>query len=166
MTYIDWILVVLLGAFAFSGFWGGFIYSFGSFLGVLIGAFIAGTFYEPLAQAIGDGANWANVIAFFGIFFVTSQLIGIIAYIINKALKLLMIIPFLKIINKLGGLIFGFIEGVLFLGIGVFFILRFEMADTIIKTLGDSILIPIFESIGNLTSFLLPTVIRELNTIL
>jgi uncharacterized membrane protein required for colicin V production len=77
-----------------------------------------------------------------------------------------MIIPFLKIINKLGGLIFGFIEGVLFLGIGVFFILRFEMADTIIKTLGDSILIPIFESIGNLTSFLLPTVIRELNTIL
>lgn len=166
MTYIDWILIVLLGLFAFSGFWGGFIYSFGSFLGVLIGAFIAGMFYEPLAQTIGDGASWANIIAFFGIFFITSQLIGIIAHIINKALKLLMIIPFLKIINKIGGLIFGFIEGVFFLGIGVYFLLRFEMAETIIKTLGDSGLIPIFESIGSLVSFLLPDVLRELDSIL
>ncbi|MFA6271761.1 MAG: CvpA family protein [Patescibacteria group bacterium] len=166
MTYIDWILIFLLGAFAVSGFLGGFIYSFGSFLGVIIGAFVAGIFYEPLAQVMGDGADWANIVAFFGIFFIVSQLIGIISHIISKALKLLFAFPFLKIINKLGGLIFGFIEGVLFLGIGVFFILHFELADKIIVTLGNSSLIPVFEKIGSLISFLLPTVIRELDTIL
>ncbi|MFA6272846.1 MAG: CvpA family protein [Patescibacteria group bacterium] len=166
MTYIDIILIVLLGGFVFSGFKGGFIYSFGSFLGVIIGAFVAGIFYEPLAEVMGNGADWANIIAFLGIFFVVSQLIGIISYTISKALKLLLMFPFLIIINKVGGLIFGFIEGVLFLSIGVFFILHFELADKIIETLGNSSLIPIFEKIGSMISFLLPTVIRELDTIL
>jgi membrane protein required for colicin V production len=165
MTYIDSILLLLLGAFIFSGFKGGFIYSFGSFLGVLLGAFIAGRFYEPLAQVLGKGENWANVIAFFIIFIVISQLIGIVFHIINKALKLLFLFPFLAIINKLGGLIFGFVEGIFFLGIGIYFILRFELAEKFIETLGDSKLVPIFEKIGELVSFLLPKFIREIDSI-
>ncbi|MBU2236160.1 CvpA family protein [Patescibacteria group bacterium] len=166
MTYIDWTLVFLLGAFIFSGFKGGFVYSFGSFMGVLIGAFVAGSFYEPLAQVIGKGEDWASIIRFFGIFIVISQLIGVIFHIINKALKLLILFPFLTIINKVGGLIFGFIEGIFFLGIGVFFIVRFELAEKLLETLGESKLVPIFESVGRFISFLLPKVIRELDSII
>lgn len=166
MTYIDWALIFLLGAFVFSGFKGGFVYSFGSFLGVLIGAFAAGRFYEPLAQAMGKGENWANIVAFFAIFIVVSQLVGIVFHILNKVLKILLLFPFLAIINKLGGMIFGFVEGMFFLGIGVFFLVRFELAEKFIETLGDSKLVPIFEKIGELISFLLPTFIRELDSIL
>ncbi|MFA6392330.1 MAG: CvpA family protein [Patescibacteria group bacterium] len=166
MTNIDWILIFLLGAFAFSGLKGGFFYSFGSFLGVLIGAFIAGRFYEPLAQSIGNGQNWARIIAFFGIFIIVSQLFGVIASIISKALKLLFLFPFLAVINKVGGLIFGLIEGMFFIGIGVFVIIRFELAEDIITIFGNSALIPIFEKIGSLISFLLPKILLELNTII
>lgn len=166
MTFLDWILIFIFIAFIASGFKGGFIYSFGSFLGVLIGALVAGKLYDPLAKLIAPDANWAKVLMFLIIFLLVNQIIGVVFYIINKVANLIMIIPFLGVINRLGGVIFGFIEGMLFLGISVFFLTRFEWADKIIEILGDSRLVPILSRIGKSLSFLLPEIIRHLNSVI
>lgn len=165
MTFIDWILIFLLLAFIFSGFKGGFIYSFGSFIGVILGVFMAGRFYESLAHLFGNDTNWANVLCFLLIFVVVSRLVGLIFYIINKVFKIMTIIPFLGLINRLGGVIFGFIEGTLFLGVFIFFLSRFALADKITELLGGSALTPFFIKIGRLLSFLLPEMIQQLKSI-
>jgi len=166
MILLDWILIFLIFSFIFSGFLGGFIYSFGSFLGVILGAFLAGIWYEPFSLVIGGGANWAKVIAFIIIFLVVSRLVGFVFYIINKVFKIIAIIPFLGIINRVGGAIFGFIEGVLFLGVVIFFLTHFELGEKTIEVLGSSKLVPFFENVGEILSPLLPRIFSELGSVI
>lgn len=166
MSNLDWFLIFILVGFILSGVKGGFIYSFGSFLGVILGAFVAGRLYEPLSQIMGNGANWAQVVSFLAVFLIINQLVGLIFYIINKVFKIIMIIPFLGIINRLGGAIFGFIEGMLIMGIGFFFISRFELAESITQILGGSKLAPFLIKIGNVLTFLLPRIFQELQSVI
>ncbi|PIY96963.1 MAG: hypothetical protein COY66_02215 [Candidatus Kerfeldbacteria bacterium CG_4_10_14_0_8_um_filter_42_10] len=166
MTFLDWILIILLISFIFSGFKGGLIYSLGTLLGIVVGALVAGRLYEPLAGLVGNDANWAKIAAFLLVFVVVNQLIGLIFYVINKVVKIAMIIPFLGLINRLGGAIFGFIEGILFLGISLFFITRFDLADKIVEILGDSSLVPMFARIGKALAFLLPEVVKGLDLVI
>lgn len=166
MTNLDWFLIFILLGFIFSGLKGGFLYSFGSFLGIILGAFVAGRVSAPLAQAIADGATWVRVLSFLVIFLLVNQLVGLIFFIINKAFKIIMIIPFLGIINHLGGALFGFIEGMLFLGIAFFFISRFELADFITQALEGSKLASLFINVGKALSFLLPKIIQQLKSVI
>jgi len=166
MTNLDWILIFVIVGFIVSGIKGGFIYSFGSFLGIIFGAFVAGRLYEPISEVIGNGANWAAVLAFLAVFLIINQLVGLIFYIINKVFKIIMIIPFLGIINRIGGAIFGFIEGFLFFGIGFYFISRFELTDTVTQILGSSKLVPFFIKVGDALSLLLPKILHELQSVI
>lgn len=165
MTILDWILIIILIGFVLSCMKQGLIYSFGSFLGLFLGTFIAGRFYDNLAVIFGGG-NWSKVISFIIIFTIVSNLVGLIFYIINKIFKILTVIPFLGLINHLGGAIFGFIQGVLFIGIILFFLSRFDLATVITNALGGSILAPLFTKVGGILAPFFPKIIREIKSII
>lgn len=139
-TLIDLILVALLVFFAAFGFAAGFISSLGILVGLVAGFWAAFNFSSAAADwlkpiFLGQLAA-ARVAAFFIVFVIANRLVSLIFWLIEKFFNLVSIIPFLKSINRLGGLVLGFLEGVLILGLSIFIIAKFGsylpwLADTL-----------------------------------
>lgn len=121
MSFIDIILLILLGGFVLFGFWFGIIHTLGALVGTIAGAYIASHYFSLVAIFIGDkiGGNLSvlKVITFILIFTVVNRLVGLIFYLAEKVFKVLSIIPFLKTINRLAGAVLGLIEGALVIGL-------------------------------------------------
>ncbi|MFH0973083.1 MAG: CvpA family protein [Patescibacteria group bacterium] len=121
MPIFDLILLFILAGFVFYGLFFGFIRTIGSLTGVILGIFIAKRFYLVIFNLLNNlffGFNVVGkIVCFFVLFLLVYYLIGFVFSLLDKALNILSIIPFLKIINRLMGAIFGFIEGGLVLGL-------------------------------------------------
>ncbi|MEK9152846.1 MAG: CvpA family protein, partial [Patescibacteria group bacterium] len=115
MTGIDTIILIVLGGFVLAGFWFGFIHMVGGLVGYVLGAVLAGQLYEPLAVFaapwLWNNLNLARIVSFFFIFVLVNRLIGVAVFVIEKALKFISIIPFVKTFNRLLGAGLGLIEG-------------------------------------------------------
>ena len=127
-TLTDVILVAIIIFFASLGLILGLIQAIGALIGMSVGVWSALTFYVPVAgwfepYLIGNETA-AQVIAFVTIFILTSRLVGLVFWLINKIFKLISLIPFLGSINRIGGFLLGLIEGVLISGISIYVIVR------------------------------------------
>lgn len=121
MSFVDIILLIILGGFVLFGFWFGVIHTLGALLGTVAGAYIAGHNFSSVASFIqghigGSLPVW-KVVAFLIIFTVIDRLVGFVFYIIEKIFHIFTVIPFLKTINRLAGAILGLVEGVLVIGL-------------------------------------------------
>ncbi|MEI6288080.1 MAG: CvpA family protein [bacterium] len=127
-TLIDVILIGLLIAFIVVGFMIGLVSGIGALFGVLAGAYVAGHYYLVVANwltpVIFGNTAIAKIVAFIAIFVIINGLIGLIFWFVDRAYKLISIVPFLKSINHFGGMILGFCEGVLVLGLSVYVIVK------------------------------------------
>lgn len=114
MSGIDVILIVSLVAFTISGFSKGLIskvLSLAALLGgIVIAAKYGGDIASFLAALLGFGKTFCGVVAVAGIFI----LLFVVAGAISKGLGK---VPILKIWDKFGGAIFGFLEGALVLSL-------------------------------------------------
>ncbi len=120
MPIFDGILILLLAGFVLYGLRFGFVHSFGTLVGVLLGAFIAGRMFEPLAQwghqYLHGSLNIERIVAFFLIFALVNRLVGIGFSVFDEMFKVLSFLPFLKMFDHLLGGVFGLLEGSLVLG--------------------------------------------------
>ncbi len=121
MSFVDIILLIILGGFVLFGFWFGIIHTLGALIGTIAGAYLAGHNFAAVAGFVqsyigGSLAVW-KVIAFILIFTIVNRLVGFVFYILDKLFHLLTVIPFLKTINRLAGAILGLIEGALVIGL-------------------------------------------------
>ena len=128
-TLVDVILIALLLVFVIAGFFLGLIQGVGALVGVVVGHWAAGQFYQPIAEwltpvLLGHGTT-ANIIAFIFLFILINRVIAFAFYLINKIFKLASIIPFLGTINKTAGAILGLVEGVLIIGTILFVVAKF-----------------------------------------
>lgn len=121
MSFIDIVLLILLGGFILFGFWFGVIHTLGALVGTIAGAYIASHYFSLVAIFIQDkiGGNLPvlKIITFILIFTVVNRLVGLLFYLAEKVFNVLAIIPFLKTINRLAGAVLGFIEGALVIGL-------------------------------------------------
>lgn len=121
MSFIDIVLLIILGGFALFGLWFGAIHTFGALVGTIAGAFIAGHKFAAVAlffqEKLGGSLPIWKIVAFLLIFTVVNRLVGLLFYILEKIFNLLTIIPFLKTINRLAGAILGLTEGALVIGL-------------------------------------------------
>ena len=131
LTILDLVLILIIFVFVAYGFVAGLIQAIGALVGLFIGAYLAGQFYEPFAEMILPivlgNENFANIAAFVLIFGITSRLIGFAFHMINKVFHIFSIIPFLKSINRLAGAFLGLLEGVLVLSLILYFVSRFPL---------------------------------------
>ncbi len=124
MAYIDIVLMVLVGAFALFGLFYGLFRTLGSIIGTIVAIMFADRLMGPAFHTFGfifGGGAIAQVILFVIVFFLVSRVVGILLWLIGKGLGILSWIPFAKSIDRLLGGLFGFIEGVVIVGIGLFF---------------------------------------------
>ncbi len=160
----DFVLLVLLAGFVLFGLWFGLVHTLGAVAGTVVGAYVAGIYYEPAAawlhSVVGWDQNLIRIIAFLIIFVLVNRLVGLVFYMVERTFRFLKFIPFLSTIDHLTGAILGFIEGALVLGLTLFVATKFpvgplasmitasKMAAWLIKTAG--VLVP-----------LLPPVIKQ-----
>jgi len=133
LTILDLILILILFLFIAFGFVLGLVQTIGALIGVVLGAFLAGTFYEPfgrwLAPFFLGNSNAAKIVAFILIFTISNRLVGLVFWLINKIFNLISIIPFTKSLNRILGAILGLVEGILVLGVILFFLTDFGFSE-------------------------------------
>lgn len=118
MSYLDIILLVVLAGFTLFGFWSGFLQSIGSIIGAIAGAVLANQYFVPVSGWViartGWGENTARVVTFLLLFIVMARIIGLVFWLAEKMLHL---VPFGRLVNRISGAAIGFIEGVIVVGV-------------------------------------------------
>ncbi len=114
---MHWLDIVLLVALVFPTFMGlrqGLIKAVLSLVGLIIGVILAGNFYEQLAGLLGFISNpdIANVVAYVLILVVVLVAATLLAKLLKTVIKAVM----LGWVNNLGGAVFGFLIGAIFMG--------------------------------------------------
>ncbi|HAO52320.1 TPA: hypothetical protein DCQ85_02515 [Candidatus Magasanikbacteria bacterium] len=168
MNVTDIIFLIIIGSFGIYGFWSGFVRAFGSLIGTFLGVYLAGRYYQDLANWLisvtGWGANTSKVLMFVLAFFIITSLVGVLFWFIDRIFKIVSIIPFVKTFNRLFGLGLGIIEGILSLGLFVYFIERIPLSEKIMTSLANSIIAPILSDIASIFLPLLPKALQLLHS--
>ncbi len=162
MSFIDILLIVIVSGFVFFGLFFGLIHTLGSLVGAILGVFFAARLVEPAYGYLGvffGGGAVGKVITFIIIFLIVSRLIGLLFWIAEKFFGFLTIIPFAKSINGLLGGLFGFIEGVIVVGVVLFYALQVLPESALVAALETSFVAKYLIAIVGALKVLFPQVV-------
>jgi len=169
MTIFDCILLIILGGFVMFGLWFGLIHTLGAIVGTFAGAFFAGLWYDILGtwlEKIFGFPNLMKIFAFIFIFIIINRLLGFAFYVLDKIFNFLIIVPFLKTINRMLGGILGFFEGVLVIGLSLFIIARFPLSGWFTIVLQASTLSPWFIKVSGILQLMLPELLKQIQAVI
>lgn len=165
MTWLDIGLLLALLSYVGGGFGAGLIQSVGGLIGLILGSAIASRQYEAwapgFASLIGGNELLAKVLAFATILFIITRIVAILVWFLNKIFNFVAIIPGLKLFNRLGGAIFGFLEGAIFLGLTLQLANRLPVPDAWARQLQDSFMVPFLLQVSGWLVPFLPKVLKE-----
>jgi len=169
MTLFDLILILIIFGFGWFGFWFGLIHAVGGLVGLILGTALASRYYDNLADKVlfifNGNQNLANIISFLVIYIIGSRLVGFIFYLIDKVLKPITNLPFLKSINRLAGGLLGLAEGILTVGLFIYFISRFPLP-WLEQLIANSRIAWYFVKMANLLLPFLPEVLKKIESII
>ncbi len=168
MSLFDIILLVLLGGFTLFGLWFGFVHALGSLIGTFVGVYMASRYYEPLAdwliKNVGWSANFSKVLVFIVAFLIINRLVGLVFYFIDKILYIFTHLPYIHGLNRVLGLVFGFLEGMLVLGTIFYFIARFPVSANFMSALSSSQIAPLTINFASVLLPFIPDAIKILKS--
>ena len=131
MPYFDTALILVIFGFGYVGWRFGLVHTLGSIVGAIIGIYLATRWYAPAADWLINTTHWSSnfsrVVVFIIVFLIINRLVGIVFWLIDKALSIITRLPIIHGIDSLLGFGFGIIEGVLVVGIVLFFINKFPL---------------------------------------
>ncbi len=116
MNPFDIIIIVILGYSLVRGLFRGLVKEVSSIIGVLGGFYAAFTYYTKLARLLSgliDNAAYLNILSFLIIFCSVLIIVGLLGIII----KYLLNIAFLGWVDRIGGIVFGVVKGILIVSI-------------------------------------------------
>ncbi|MFA6254430.1 MAG: CvpA family protein [Patescibacteria group bacterium] len=170
LTILDLILLLILFLFIAFGFAMGLVQAIGALVGVVVGAWLAGQWYEPvsgwLTPILLGHAVTAKIIAFILVFTLANRLIGLVFWFINKIFNLISIIPFTKSINRLLGAILGLLEGTLSLGIILYFASQITISDWWLGIINGSQVASLLITVAGILTPLLPEILRQVKAVM
>ena len=151
------------------GFALGLVQTIGALVGIVIGAWLAGGWYEPVSAWLDPfflgNSVMAKIIAFIFVFTVVNRLVGLVFWFINKIFNLISIIPFTKSLNRILGALLGFLEGTLFLGVILYFVSQLSISEWWLQVINDSSVAGLMMVIAGVLTPLLPEIINKVNPI-
>lgn len=166
MTLFDFVLLIMIFGFMWFGFWFGAIHMAGGLIGTIAGAWLAGHYYDTLSHFIssllGINSPWLNLICFALIFILINRLIGFAFYVLDRTFGFLSRLPFIKTIDRLGGLVFGLLEAVLVIGLTLYFADRLPLPALFENAMAASRVAQRLITMAGILVPLLPEVIRKI----
>ncbi len=136
MPLVDVILLLIIFAFVFFGFFFGLIHTIGNLVGIVLGLVISSYYIDPLSQSFGflfGGGGTGRVVLFVILFFIVSRVIGLVFWVLEKVFGVVTWLPFASSLNRLLGAVFGFVEGVIVLGIVLYYAMQY-LPDAALRT--------------------------------
>ena len=115
MNLVDILIWAVLLSFVVKGFWKGFVKEACSLLGLLVGGWAAFKYDHYLAEAIWPFIHLPHSIALVLSFICIFLFLGLLFYLFGYLLTVVCKIMLLGGINRIGGVIFGLLEGALLL---------------------------------------------------
>ena len=168
MILFDVILLIIIGGFVMFGFWFGFFHTLGSLFGTVFGAFLASRLYEPMADWLisvtGWGENISSVFMFVVAFFIINRLIGFGFWVVDRVFHIVTYLPFVKGINRFLGMTLGFAEGVITVGLFIYFIERVPLSEGFMNVLANSVIAPVTSNVASILWPLLPDALKLLQS--
>ncbi|OIO20163.1 MAG: hypothetical protein AUJ37_00995 [Candidatus Magasanikbacteria bacterium CG1_02_41_34] len=168
MGLFDIVLLIIIAVFAMFGIWFGFIHTLGSLLGTVVGAYVSSRYYLWLATWITHITGWSdnlsNVIALTIVFVVANRVIGFLFWLIERFFHPLSSLPFIGSINRFLGLVLGFFEGMITLGLIFYFIDKFPVGDIFMGWVSASVVVPYTLHSAEILLPLLPDAITQLKS--
>ena len=161
VAFVDLILVIILGAFVLYGAFFGFIHSLGNLIGALIAVVVTSRIIDPIFEWVGyifGGGNWGRIILFIIIFLVITKLVGVLVSIVDRIFS---IIPFAKSLDRLLGIVFGFIEGVITVGVIIYFAMQYLPQEGVRSAIEMSAVADYLMMVANTTAILLPDALQQ-----
>lgn len=158
MNTLDIVFCVILGFLGLRGIFRGLIREVASILGLLLGFFLANSYHaqlSPLLEKPLGGPGLANLAAYLGLFLGTVAVIFILASLIRKILKLIM----LGWLDSIGGGALGLFKGALLCSIIVMALTAFLPSKA--EILAGSQIVPHVNSFNTLLSTTLPKDMRD-----
>lgn len=164
----DLSLLIIIAIFALFGLWFGLVHTIGSLMGTILGVYLASRYYEPVAdwlvEVTGWGENLSRVIMFVIAFILINRLVGIAFWGIDKAAKVITKMPFIRSINHLLGLLLGAAEGLITVGVILYFINKYPISDTVMTWIEHSTVALYAIPVAELLLPLLPEGMRVLES--
>lgn len=137
MNWLDGLIVAVFAWFTFSAFQAGFIRETVTIVAAILGAVLAGIFYQELAEDVLlfiDNDTFARIIAF-GVIFGAVALAGqMLALVLKPTVQLLQ----LGIFDQLAGAGFGFFKAMVFIQVFLILFVTYPKWD-LDKTIDDSV---------------------------
>ena len=166
MGTVDIIILIIIALFVIKGIKLGLIEAVGGIIGLFVGAYMAGLYYDEAADMLINllfGSQiLANVLGFLLVFIIVNRVIALLFWIIDKVFHVIAIIPFLKTFNRLLGGLFGLIEGLIFVGIVVFFLSLIPFTGGLQEAVAKSRFAPVMETVGRIADPFIPDTIIDL----
>lgn len=165
MSIFDGVLIAVIAGFTIAGFWFGLVHMIGSIVGIIVGALVAGQFFEDVAPYLnfltGDRENLSMVIAFIVIFVVTTRVVGLLFNLVERFFKFVSFIPFFKTINRIAGALIGAAEGTIIVGLFLLFSARFPYTDRLTDLIAGSNIARFTLDVAEILAPLLPDLVVQ-----
>ncbi len=117
MSLLDILLWIVLLGFAAKGFMKGFVREVCSLLGLVLGGWAAFTYYLSAGAVLGNLIHLPPRVMSVAAFLCILLAIGLLFTLIGHFLTVVLKIALLGGVNRAGGVVFGLLQGALFLGI-------------------------------------------------
>ncbi|MEK7655303.1 MAG: CvpA family protein [Patescibacteria group bacterium] len=119
------VIVLAFLGFIATGYKDGLIQTLGRMLGAVAGFVLARSWSTAVAGILAKflPANWSQFIAIVAIFVIASRAVGLAAHILEVTFRIITMLPIIKTINKLAGVVAGAVEGVVMIG-GIIWVLK------------------------------------------
>ncbi len=158
-TFIDIVLIVIILAFVFFGLFFGLIHTIASLITTILGLIIAMHFVDPAFKSFGfilGGGDVARVVTFIFVFFLASRILGILLKLVGGLFSWFTYIPFATTINRLLGALFGFVEGIIVVGVVIFYAMQILPDDTLMHALKGSFMAKFLMAIMSMLQVFFP----------
>lgn len=117
MSLLDILLWAVLLGFAAKGFMKGFVREVCSLLGLVTGGWAAFTYYQAAGAFLGNLIHLPPRVASAVAFLCILLAIGLLFFLVGHLLTVILKIALLGGVNRVGGIIFGLLQGALLLSI-------------------------------------------------
>lgn len=142
MNWLDFVILAILGWFAFTGLSAGILREGVTFLSAVLGTVLAGLLYRRLADDlsfVASSQNTRNIVAFVAIFAAIFLAGQVIAILLKQTASVLM----LGSIDRTFGLLFGLLKAFVVIEVALFLFATHRLG-FITNAIGGSLFSPIF----------------------
>lgn len=168
-TFFDVGLIIIITSFTLFGYWHGLLRALTSLIAFVFGTFLASKLYEPVTGLFfNESSSWEphtqKAVVFIALFFIITRILDFVFDILENTLGIVTKFPIIKSINKLFGLVFGFIEGIVTAALIVYILERYPLGVGIMDGMAHSTLAPFLSAIAAVLMPLLPHALKALES--